>query len=172
MTTPLALLVFDDGHVFRGRPWGATGRAVGSMVINTSISGYQTAVTDPKNAGSLLVMTSPHVGNVGVHDADAASDRCHASGIIVREPARLASNWQSSGEFEPLLVTGGVVGICRVDTRAITQLVVAHPQIRAGIFSGDALPESVVDLNPTTPLPHSVVDTLTSYVRSEQQETR
>lgn len=172
MTESIALLVFEDGHVFRGRPWGATGRAIGSMVVNTSISGYQAAVTNPDNAGKLIVMTSPHIGNVGVHDADAMSESCQARGIIIREPSRLASNWQSEGEFEPILSCGGVVGICRVDTRAITQLVVAHPQIRGGIFSGEEIPESVVDLNPATPLPHSVIDALVSTVQSQKQEIR
>ncbi|MDO5719828.1 MAG: carbamoyl-phosphate synthase domain-containing protein [Actinomycetaceae bacterium] len=171
MTPQIALLISEDGHVFRGYSWGATGCAMGKAVLNTSLSGYQAELTDPANAQSIIVMTSPHVGNVGVHAADALSDSYHARGLVVREPSRLASNWQSEGELEPALARAGVVGIHRVDTRAISQLIIAHPTLRFGIFSGASLPEAVADLNPTTPLPRSVIDTLIADVVSSGQET-
>lgn len=171
MTRQIALLISEDGHVFRGYAWGATGRAIGQAVLNTSLSGYQAELTDPKNSQSIVVMTSPHVGNVGVHAADAVSDSYHARGLVVREPSRLASNWQSEGELEPALTHEGVIGIYRVDTRAISQLVVTRPTLRFGIFSGSALPEAIADLNPTTPLPRSVIESLVADVVSSGQET-
>lgn len=171
MRRKIALLISEEGHVFRGYSWGATGRAIGHVILNTSLSGYQAELTDPANSNSIVMMTSPHVGNVGVHAADAVSDSYHACGLVVREPSRLASNWQSEGELEPALTHGGVIGIYRVDTRAITQLVVAHPTLRFGIFSGSALPEAIADLSPTTPLPRSVIDSLVDAVVSSGQET-
>ncbi len=143
MTQPddhLALLVLEDGSVFRGRAWGARGRTLGEIVFSTGMTGYQETLTDPSYHRQIVVMTAPHIGNTGVNDEDAESSRIWVAGFVVRDPARRASNWRSRRELEDDLIDQGIVGICEVDTRAITRHIRSHGAMRAGIFSGDALP--------------------------------
>jgi carbamoyl-phosphate synthase small subunit len=80
-----ALLVLEDGTVFRGTGFGAEGEAFGEAVFNTGMAGYQEVLTDPSYAGQIVVMTSPHQGNYGVNAEDAESDRIHVAGFAVRE---------------------------------------------------------------------------------------
>ena len=140
-----ALLVLEDGYVLRGRSYGATGRTVGEIVFNTGMTGYQETLTDPSYHRQIVVMTAPHVGNTGVNDEDRESSRIWVAGYVVRDPARRASSWRSRRELEDELTAAGVVGVCEVDTRALTR----HPRergaMRAGIFSADALPAGAVD---------------------------
>src|SRR5690606_34295716 len=91
-------------------------------------------------------MTAPHIGNTGVNDEDAESARVWVAGLVVREPARRASSWRSTREFEDELRDEGVVGICHVDTRALTRHLRDRGVMRAGIFSGSALPAGATSL--------------------------
>lgn len=165
MSAP-AVLVVEDGHIFRGVAWGATGAACGPAVINTSISGYQQELTDPKNQGAIVVCTSPHVGNVGVHDADARSDKYQAIGLVAREPSRITSNWQAEGDLVNDLNEAKVVGIAKIDTRALAQLLTKNPNMRVGIFSGDALPDALDDLALSTSIPQSIVQELVDLLKA------
>lgn len=140
MTNDLALLVLEDGSVFAGRAWGARGRTLGEIVFSTGMTGYQETLTDPSYHRQIVVMTAPHIGNTGVNDEDPESSRIWVAGFVVRDPARRASNWRSRRELEDELREQGIVGICEVDTRAITRHIRSHGAMRAGIFSGDALP--------------------------------
>lgn len=130
-------LVLADGTIYPGTPYAATGTAFGQLVFDTTMTGYQHSLTDPSNAATIMVHTFPHIGNVGVNDADAESDTYWPSGIVVRDPARLASNWQAEQELEPVLTTAGVVGIAAIDTRALTRHIATVGQVNAGIFAGD-----------------------------------
>ncbi len=143
-TRDRALLVLADGRVFAGRAYAAKGRALGTAEYATLVTGYQEAFTEPANAGKILAMTAPHIGNTGINAADARSAEWTVAGVVVRDPARRASNWRSEGELEPALRAAGVVGIRDIDTRALTRHLRnkgAAGTMAAGIFSGEALPD-------------------------------
>jgi carbamoyl-phosphate synthase small subunit len=135
-----ALVVLEDGYVLRGRAYGARGAALGEIVFSTGMTGYQETLTDPSYHRQIVVMTAPHIGNTGVNDEDPESRRIWVAGYIVRDPARRASSWRSRRELEEELAEQGVVGICDIDTRALTRHLRDRGVMRAGIFSGDALP--------------------------------
>jgi len=139
-TSDIALLVLEDGTVFKGRAWGAKGRTLGEIVFSTGMTGYQETLTDPSYHRQIVVMTAPHIGNTGVNDEDPESSRIWVAGFVVRDAARRASNWRSRRELEDELISQGIVGIADVDTRAITRHIRERGAMRAGIFSGDALP--------------------------------
>ena len=149
-----ALLVLEDGYVLRGSSYGATGRTVGEIVFNTGMTGYQETLTDPSYHRQIVVMTAPHVGNTGVNDEDSESGRIWVAGYVVRDPARRASSWRSRRELEDELARANVVGICEVDTRALTRHLRERGAMRAGIFSGDALPAGAADAAALPLTPH------------------
>lgn len=136
-----ALLVCEDGYVLRGRAYGARGETLGEIVFSTGMTGYQETLTDPSYHRQIVVMTAPHVGNTGVNDEDPESGRIWVAGYVVRDPARRASSWRSARELDDELAAQGVVGICDVDTRALTRHLRDRGVMRAGIFSGDSLPD-------------------------------
>ncbi|HKU29032.1 MAG TPA: glutamine-hydrolyzing carbamoyl-phosphate synthase small subunit [Arthrobacter sp.] len=133
-----AVLVLEDGRMFRGRSYGATGVALGEAVFATGMTGYQETITDPSYARQLVVQTAPHIGNTGVNSEDAESRRIWVAGYVVRDAARRPSNWRSEKSLDDELVEQGIVGIQAVDTRAITRHLREHKTMRAGIFSGEA----------------------------------
>ncbi|WP_374199818.1 glutamine-hydrolyzing carbamoyl-phosphate synthase small subunit [Arthrobacter sp. SO5] len=133
-----AVLVLEDGRIFRGTGYGATGTALGEAVFATGMTGYQETITDPSYARQLVVQTAPHIGNTGVNRDDAESRRIWVAGYIVRDAARRPSNWRSERSLDDELIEQGIVGIQGVDTRAITRHLREHKTMRAGIFSGDA----------------------------------
>ncbi|MEJ1114809.1 glutamine-hydrolyzing carbamoyl-phosphate synthase small subunit [Paenarthrobacter sp. CCNWLY172] len=140
-TTPApsaAVLVLEDGRMFRGRSYGAQGTALGEAVFATGMTGYQETITDPSYARQLVVQTAPHIGNTGVNSEDAESRRIWVAGYVVRDAARRPSNWRSERSLDDELVEQGIVGIQGVDTRAITRHLREHKTMRAGIFSGEA----------------------------------
>jgi carbamoyl-phosphate synthase small subunit len=116
-----ALLCTADGEVFRGRSVGAPGITTGEAVFNTSMTGYQEILTDPSYAGQVVVMTSSHIGNYGVHDGDEQSSRPAVSGFVVRSMSRRDSNWRSQGGIGEYLRAHDVVAIADVDTRRLTR---------------------------------------------------
>ncbi|KUF14153.1 glutamine-hydrolyzing carbamoyl-phosphate synthase small subunit [Streptomyces silvensis] len=134
-----AVLVLEDGHIFRGRAYGAVGETFGEAVFSTGMTGYQETLTDPSYHRQVVVMTAPHVGNTGVNDEDPESQRIWVSGYVVRDPARVPSNWRSRRSLDEELERQGVVGISGVDTRALTRHLRERGAMRVGIFSGDAV---------------------------------
>src|SRR5688500_19241534 len=116
-----AALVLEDGRVFRGEAYGATGVSLGEVVFSTAMTGYQETLTDPSYHRQVVVQTAPHIGNTGVNDSDDESGRIWVAGYVVRDPARTTSNWRATGGLEERLVAEGVVGISGVDTRALTR---------------------------------------------------
>ncbi|MEO7070526.1 MAG: glutamine-hydrolyzing carbamoyl-phosphate synthase small subunit [Nostocoides sp.] len=133
-----AILVLEDGRVFRGESLGAVGTTVGEAVFSTGMSGYQETLTDPSYHRQVVVMTSPHVGNTGWNDEDDESSRIWVAGYVVRDPALRPSSWRATGTLEDALTTQGVVGICSIDTRALTRHLRERGAMRVGIFSGEA----------------------------------
>src|SRR6266545_1133651 len=117
---PPALLALEDGTVFPGRGFGATGEAFGEAVFNTAMSGYQEVLTDPSYAGQVVAMTCPHQGNYGTNREDAESARVRVAGFAVREASRRASSWRRERTLGEELAVAGVVGIEGIDTRRLT----------------------------------------------------
>jgi carbamoyl-phosphate synthase small subunit len=120
-TTP-AILALADGTVFRGRATGAMGHAVGEVVFNTAMTGYQEILTDPSYAGQIVTLTCPHVGNVGVNPEDVESSRPFAAGLVIRDLPRHLSNWRATGDLGTYLAANRVVGIADIDTRKLTRM--------------------------------------------------
>lgn len=141
-----AVLVLEDGRIFRGRAYGAVGETFGEAVFSTGMTGYQETLTDPSYHRQVVVMTAPHVGNTGVNDEDPESKRIWVAGYVVRDPARVSSNWRSQRTLDEELVNQGVVGISGIDTRALTRHLRERGAMRVGIFSGNALPDEGVML--------------------------
>ncbi|MER5967390.1 glutamine-hydrolyzing carbamoyl-phosphate synthase small subunit [Streptomyces sp. NPDC002057] len=133
-----AVLVLEDGRTFRGRAYGAVGETFGEAVFSTGMTGYQETLTDPSYHRQVVVMTAPHVGNTGVNDDDPESGRIWVSGYVVRDPARVSSNWRARRSLDEELERQGVVGISGIDTRALTRHLRERGAMRVGIFSGDA----------------------------------
>ena len=131
-----AFLVLDDGRIFEGRSWGATGRTFGEAVFQTGMTGYQETLTDPSYHKQVVVMTAPHIGNTGMNTQDNESSKIWVAGFVVRNPSSLTSNWRSENDLEAELITQNVVGIQGVDTRAITRHLRDRGAMRVGIFSG------------------------------------
>jgi carbamoyl-phosphate synthase small subunit len=120
-----AVLVLADGTAFEGELAGSTDMgadvAVGEVVFNTALSGYQEIITDPSYAGQMITFTYPHIGNYGVTGDDDESRRPFCRGVIVRDLARRASNWRSEASLDALLRTHGVPAIAGIDTRRLTR---------------------------------------------------
>ena len=115
------VLVLADGTLMRGRGLGATGSAVGEVCFNTSMTGYQEIMTDPSYAGQIITFTFPHIGNVGANPEDLESTTPAARGAVLRADITTPSNWRSEGSLDAWLRGQGLVGICGVDTRALTR---------------------------------------------------
>ena len=131
-----AFFVLDDGRIFEGRSWAATGKTFGEAVFQTGMTGYQETLTDPSYHKQVVVMTAPHIGNTGVNSQDNESSKIWVAGFVVRNPSSLTSNWRSENDLEAEMISQGVVGIAGVDTRAITRHLRDRGAMRVGIFSG------------------------------------
>lgn len=119
---PPAILALADGTVFHGKGIGAVGRAVGEVVFNTSMSGYQEILTDPSYCRQLVTLTYPHIGNTGVNTEDCEASKIHASGLIIRDLPLMASNWRMQQSLPEYLRGEGVVAISDIDTRKLTRI--------------------------------------------------
>jgi len=135
-----AILALEDGTVFVGTAFGATGERCGEAVFNTSMTGYQEILTDPSYKGQIVTMTYPLIGNYGINDADTESARPRVEGFVVRELSRIASNWRSQKSLEQYLLEHGVVGIEGIDTRALTKHIRTAGAMKA-VLSTDDLDE-------------------------------
>ncbi|MEU3370214.1 glutamine-hydrolyzing carbamoyl-phosphate synthase small subunit [Streptomyces sp. NPDC006660] len=163
-----AVLVLEDGRIFRGRSYGAVGETFGEAVFSTGMTGYQETLTDPSYHRQVVVMTAPHVGNTGVNDEDPESARIWVAGYVVRDPARMPSNWRSRRTLDDELVQQGVVGISGVDTRALTRHLRERGAMRVGIFSGDAVADDAALLARVKEAPQMVGANLSAEVATKE----
>jgi carbamoyl-phosphate synthase small subunit len=122
MSRDPAILVLKDGTIFRGISIGAEGLAVGEVVFNTAITGYQEILTDPSYCRQLVTLTYPHIGNTGTNAVDVESDRVCAAGLIIRDLPLLASNWRKQWTLGEYLKQHNVPAIAEIDTRRLTRL--------------------------------------------------
>lgn len=151
-----ALLVLADGTVLEGIALGARGRAIGEVVFNTGMTGYQEVMTDPSYAGQLVTFTYPELGNTGVNSHDLEASLPQVRGVVCRELSPCSSNWRAEEDLEPWLKRHGVVGIRGVDTRALVRHLREGGAINGGIASdgtsASALLEQVRSAPPMTGL--------------------
>jgi carbamoyl-phosphate synthase small subunit len=139
-----AALVLADGTVFRGRSIGARGSAVGEVVFNTAISGYQEILTDPSYCRQIVTLTYPHIGNTGVNEEDQESARAYAEGLVVRDLPRLHSNWRSQRSLSEYLIENRVVGIADIDTRKLTCILREKGAQNGCLMGGDVNEEKAL----------------------------
>ncbi|NEA45501.1 glutamine-hydrolyzing carbamoyl-phosphate synthase small subunit [Streptomyces sp. SID10815] len=163
-----AVLVLEDGRIFRGRAYGAVGETFGEAVFSTGMTGYQETLTDPSYHRQVVVMTAPHVGNTGVNDEDPESRRIWVAGYVVRDPARVPSNWRSRRSLDEELASQGVVGISGIDTRALTRHLRERGAMRVGIFSGDAVRDEAALLARVKEAPEMVGADLAAEVATKE----
>lgn len=142
-----AILALEDGTIFEGQSFGAEGEAVGNVIFNTQVVGYQEILTDPAYRGRIVGIGYPHVGNVGVNDKSNESDSTHAAALVVKEYSRIYSNWQARESLEDFMKKHKVVGVEGVDTRALTVHIRDNGEMGAvvstSVFDRDKLVEKV-----------------------------
>lgn len=141
-----AVLVLEDGRVFRGQSYGAVGKNVGEIVFATGMTGYQETLTDPSYAGQIVVQTAPHIGNTGVNARDEESSKVWVAGYVVRDASRIVSSFRAEKSLGEELEKYSVVGIAGVDTRALTRHLRSAGTMRAGIFSGELAKTPIEEL--------------------------
>jgi len=139
-----ALLVLEDGRTFAGTSYGAHGETFGEAVFTTGMTGYQETLTDPSYHRQIVAQTAPHIGNTGVNDEDDESQRIWVAGYVVRDPARVPSNWRSVRSLDDQLKAQGIVGISGIDTRALTRHLRERGAMRAGISTEELNPEALL----------------------------
>ena len=137
-----AVLVLEDGSVFRGLSIGAETQSVGEVVFNTAMSGYQEILTDPSYRRQLVTLTYPHIGNVGVNPEDEESPAIQAAGLVIRDLPRLASNWRQRDPLDDYLKRQGVPGIADIDTRRLTRLLREKGAQNGCLQAGAAIDEA------------------------------
>ena len=115
-----AILALEDGTIFKGDSFGASGESCGEVVFNTSMTGYQEILTDPSYKGQIVAMTYPLIGNYGVNPEDAESRKLFLEGFVVKEYSKIASNWRSRQSLGDYLKDNGIIAIEGIDTRALT----------------------------------------------------
>ena len=136
-----AILVLEDGTVFKGVSIGADGSSVGEVVFNTSMTGYQEILTDPSYARQIVTLTYPHIGNTGTNDEDEESPSIHACGLVIRDLPLLASNFRNQASLSDYLSARNVVGIANIDTRKLTRILREKGAQEGCIIAGDNLDE-------------------------------
>ncbi len=137
-----ALLVLEDGTVFRGESIGIDGQTVGELVFNTAMTGYQEILTDPSYAQQIVTLTYPHIGNTGTNADDEESSAIHASGLVIRDLPLLASSWRTQESLDAYLLRNKVVAIADIDTRKLTRILREKGAQSACIVAGEKLDET------------------------------
>ena len=114
-----ALLVLEDGRVFSGSSIGIAGVAIGPLFFDTRVVGFQEVITDPANAGKILMFTYPLIGNYGINEKFNESEGTRVKGLVIKEKSRMYSNWQAKGSLDDFLKKENLVALAEVDTRTL-----------------------------------------------------
>ena len=138
-----ALIALEDGTIFEGSAFAGGGESFGELVFNTSMSGYQEILTDPSYAGQIVTLTYPLIGNYGVNSHDEESYRAHCAGLLIGECSRIPSNWRSEKALPDYLREQNILGIDRLDTRAITLHIRSKGAMKCVISTEDLDPASL-----------------------------
>ena len=161
-----AKLVLSNGITFPGFSFGASGTAVGEIVFNTGMTGYQEVITDPSYYGQILTFTYPEIGNTGINFEDSESNIC-VKGIIVRNYSTTNSNWRSIQSFNQWLVEKNIIGLYGIDTRALVKILRSNGSMNGVLTSEDTTLESCLKTVHATP---KMVGLNLSKVISTKQE--
>jgi len=161
-----AKLVLSNGIIFPGFSFGASGTAVGEIVFNTGMTGYQEVITDPSYYGQILTFTYPEIGNTGINCEDSESSSC-VRGIIVRNYSSNNSNWRSSKNFNQWLVEKNIIGLYGIDTRALVKILRSNGSMNGVITSEDKTVESCLKIIHNTPKMEGL--NLSKVVSTKQQ---
>lgn len=138
-----AILVLEDGTKFHGKSIGAQGAAIGEVVFNTSMTGYQEILTDPSYSQQIVTLTYPHIGNTGVNHSDEESDTIHAQGLIIRDLPLVMSNYRAQESLSDYLKRHNIVAIADIDTRKLTRLLREKGAQSGCIIAGDKLDDEL-----------------------------
>jgi carbamoyl-phosphate synthase small subunit len=150
-TRTKALLALEDGTVFTGRSFTGRGEAVGEVVFNTSMSGYQEILTDPSYSGQMVTMTYPLIGNYGINEEDIESGRIHVKAFLVKEYQEYPSNWRSQRTLADYLMARRIPGVEGIDTRALTRHIRLAGAMRAALSTENLNPDELVALARQSP---------------------
>ncbi|EEB77897.1 carbamoyl-phosphate synthase, small subunit [marine gamma proteobacterium HTCC2148] len=137
-----AILVLEDGSVFKGLAIGASGISVGEVVFNTAMSGYQEILTDPSYARQIVTLTYPHIGNTGTNTEDEESSSIWAAGLVIRDLPLLASNYRNEQSLSDYLSSRNIVGIADIDTRRLTRILREKGAQNGCLMAGDNIDEA------------------------------
>jgi len=118
-----AILMLEDGNIFKGISLGAEGETIGEVVFNTCMTGYQEVLTDPSYRGQIVTMTYPLIGNYGINSEDVESYKPHVEGFIVKEACKHPSNFRAQKSLHEYLKENNIVSIEDIDTRAVTEII-------------------------------------------------
>ena len=132
-----AVLVLEDGTIYRGVSIGCDGETVGEVVFNTAVSGYQEIITDPSYAQQLVTLTYPHIGNTGTNSEDEEADSIFCSGLIIRNLPVRASSYRSTLTLDAYLKKRNIIGIAEIDTRSLTRRIREKGSMSGAIVAGD-----------------------------------
>lgn len=141
-----AYLALEDGTIFKGKAFGATGTTQGEVVFNTGMTGYQEILTDPSYCGQIVTLTYPMVGNYGINPEDFESTRPQVQAFVIREKCDLPSNWRSEKSLEEFLLEHGVIGISDIDTRKLTRILRNHGTMLGVVSTEFSDPETLIKL--------------------------
>ena len=139
-----AILALEDGTVFYGTAFGYQSSAVGEVIFNTSITGYQEIVTDPSYAKQIITLTHPQIGNVGANNIDIEASCAHASALIIKNRPHRISNWRSECSLSEFLDSKKVVGLCGIDTRQLTRIIRTKGALNGCVLVGEGREQEAV----------------------------
>lgn len=137
-------LILENGQVFKGKSFGATGETVGELVFTTGITGYLETLTDPSFYGQIVVQTFPLIGNYGIIPSDFESPAPHVKAYIVREWCQVPSNFRSEGELDSFLKSHKIIGVFGIDTRELTKIIREFGVMNAKVATAPDLSEGVL----------------------------
>jgi len=131
-----AVLVLENGEIWKGKPVGKKGTTVGEVIFNTSMTGYQEILTDPSYKGQIITMTYPEIGNYGINEEDVESSKIWAQGFIIKEDWQVPSNFRTKNNLDNFLKSHNIVGISNIDTRKLTRVIRNYGSLK-GIISSE-----------------------------------
>jgi carbamoyl-phosphate synthase small subunit len=137
-----AILVLEDGSIFKGVAIGASGHSVGEVVFNTAMTGYQEIISDPSYAKQIITLTYPHIGNTGTNSEDEESAQIWSAGLVIRDLPLLASNFRNEQSLQEYLQQRNIIGIADIDTRRLTRILRDKGAQNGCLMAGDAIDEN------------------------------